>query len=68
MTCRTDAGRGRQSSERAGRKPKKPLRRPGSSGMRVDGSECEIPFDAVARAHTIYHFTRADFAKDAGSR
>ena len=40
----------------------------GVARMRVDGSECAIPFDAVARAHTIYHFTRADFAKDAGSR
>jgi ribosome maturation factor RimP len=40
----------------------------GVARLRVDGSECAIPFDAVARAHTIYHFTRADFAKDAGSR
>jgi ribosome maturation factor RimP len=40
----------------------------GVARLRVDGSECAIPFDAVARAHTIYHFTRADFAKDAGTR
>ena len=40
----------------------------GVARLRVDGSECSVPFDDVARAHTIYHFTRADFAKDAGPR
>ena len=35
----------------------------GVARLLVDGSEYRIPFDAVARAHTIYRFTRADFAK-----
>jgi ribosome maturation factor RimP len=29
----------------------------------VDGAEFGIAFEEVARAHTIYRFTRADFAK-----
>jgi len=36
--------------------------------IRVDGSEFRVPFDAVARAHAIYRFTRADFAKAASAR
>jgi hypothetical protein len=35
--------------------------------MRVDGAEVEIPFAQVARAHTIYEFTRADFNAKAGA-
>jgi ribosome maturation factor RimP len=30
--------------------------------LRVDGSEVQIPFGEIAKANTIYHFTRADFA------
>jgi ribosome maturation factor RimP len=29
----------------------------------VDGTEFRVPFEAVARAHTIYRFTPADFAR-----
>ena len=35
----------------------------GIAQLRVDGQEFGIPFEEVARAHTIYRFTRADFAK-----
>ena len=35
----------------------------GIARLRVDGTEFGIAFDEVARAHTIYRFTRADFAK-----
>jgi len=35
----------------------------GVASVLVDGSEYRVPFDGVARAHTIYRFTRADFAK-----
>jgi hypothetical protein len=34
----------------------------------VDGAEVEVPFAEVAKANTIYRFTRADFARDAESR
>lgn len=40
----------------------------GVAQLLVDGSEYRIPFDAVARAHSIYRFTRADFAKAGGAR
>jgi ribosome maturation factor RimP len=35
----------------------------GIAQLRVDGQEFGIPFEEVARAHTIYRFTRADFAR-----
>jgi ribosome maturation factor RimP len=35
----------------------------GIARLRVDGTEFGIAFEEVARAHTIYRFTRADFAK-----
>ena len=35
----------------------------GVARVLVDGAEFEIAFAEVARAHTIYRFTRADFAK-----
>jgi ribosome maturation factor RimP len=31
--------------------------------LRVDGRPVAIPFDEVARANQVYHFTPADFAK-----
>jgi ribosome maturation factor RimP len=37
--------------------------RDGEATLNVDGSEVAIPFAEVARAHTIYEFTRADFAR-----
>ena len=40
----------------------------GVARLLVDGSEFRVPFDAVARAHTIYRFTPADFAKAGGAR
>jgi len=40
----------------------------GEARLLVDGAEFRVPFDAVARAHTIYRFTRADFAKAGGAR
>jgi len=33
--------------------------------LRVDGAEVEVPFEAVAKASTVYAFTRADFARPA---
>lgn len=35
----------------------------GVARLLVDGTEYEVPFEAVSRAHVIYHFSRADFAK-----
>jgi ribosome maturation factor RimP len=35
----------------------------GVARVLVDGTEFGIAFEEVARAHTIYRFTRADFAK-----
>ncbi len=35
----------------------------GIARLCVDGAEFGIAFEEVARAHTIYRFTRADFAK-----
>ncbi|MCC6641642.1 MAG: ribosome maturation factor RimP [Deltaproteobacteria bacterium] len=35
--------------------------------VEVDGQQAEIPFAAVARANTIYSFSRADFARPAKS-
>jgi ribosome maturation factor RimP len=40
----------------------------GIAQLLVDGMGFRIPFEAVARGHTIYRFTRADFAKDTGAR
>ena len=40
----------------------------GVARLLVDGTEFRVPFDAVARAHTIYRFTRADFAKAGEAR
>jgi ribosome maturation factor RimP len=40
----------------------------GVARVLVDGSEFHVPFDSVARAHSIYRFTRADFAKAAAAR
>ena len=34
----------------------------GRARVRVDEDELEIPFDAVARARSLYEFTREDFA------
>ena len=34
----------------------------------VDGTEFRVPFESIARAHTIYRFTSADFAKSRASR
>ena len=42
--------------------------RDGVAQLRVDGVEVGIPFDAVAKAHTIYRFTRADFATEQAKR
>jgi ribosome maturation factor RimP len=36
--------------------------------LRVDGREVAIPFDEVARANQVYHFTPADFAKPGRDR
>lgn len=35
----------------------------GVARVRVDGVEHEVPFDEVARARRVYHFTPADFSK-----
>lgn len=35
----------------------------GVARVRVDGSEHAVPFDEVARARRVYHFTAADFSK-----
>jgi len=35
--------------------------------LSVDGSEVSIAFSDVARAHTVYAFTRDDFARTGGS-
>lgn len=35
----------------------------GLARILVDGTVYEVPFGDVARAHLIYHFSRADFAK-----
>ena len=40
----------------------------GIARLRVDGALIGIPFDAVAKAHTIYRFTRADFATEQSKR
>jgi ribosome maturation factor RimP len=40
----------------------------GVARLAVDGAEVEVPFAEVAKANTIYRFTRADFARDAESR
>ena len=40
----------------------------GLARLTVDGAEVLVPFAEVAKAHTIYRFTRADFARDAESR
>lgn len=40
----------------------------GTARLAVDGSEVGIPFDEVAKAHVVYRFTRADFAKTAEPR
>ncbi len=34
--------------------------------VRVDGAEVEIPFAQIARAHSVYEFTPADFNAKAG--
>jgi ribosome maturation factor RimP len=39
----------------------------GSARIEVDGAEVQIPFDEIAKANTIYQFTRADFAGEADS-
>lgn len=38
----------------------------GVAHLEVDGREVGIAFDQVARAQTVYKFTRADFSKSAG--
>jgi ribosome maturation factor RimP len=38
----------------------------GTARMSVDGAEVSIRFDDVARARTVYEFTRDDFAKRNG--
>jgi ribosome maturation factor RimP len=40
----------------------------GIAHLLVDGTGFRIPFEAVARAHTLFRFTRADFATAAGAR
>lgn len=35
----------------------------GVARVRVDGAEHAVPFDEVARARRVYHFTAADFSK-----
>ena len=35
----------------------------GVARLLVDGREFEISFGSISRAHVIYHFSRADFAK-----
>jgi ribosome maturation factor RimP len=35
----------------------------GIARLRVDGQDFAVAFEEVARAHTIYRFTRADFAR-----
>ncbi len=35
--------------------------------MRVDGRELDVAFAEIAKAHTIYKFTRADFASGAAA-
>jgi ribosome maturation factor RimP len=35
----------------------------GRACVRVDGRPIEIPFDEVAKASQVYHYTSADFAK-----
>lgn len=40
----------------------------GSLMVEVDGRGVEIPFAEVAKAHTVYQFTRADFSRQASSR
>jgi len=40
----------------------------GLAHLRVDGRDVAIPFDEVARANQVYHFTPADFAKPARDR
>jgi ribosome maturation factor RimP len=40
----------------------------GIARLRVDGVLVAIPFGAVAKAHTIYQFTRADFATEQAKR
>jgi ribosome maturation factor RimP len=35
----------------------------GVARVRVDGAEHAVPFDEVARARQVYHFTPADFSK-----
>jgi len=37
----------------------------GKVRLEVDGAEVQIPFDEIAKANRIYHFTRADFAGEA---
>jgi ribosome maturation factor RimP len=40
----------------------------GVAKLTVDGREVDIPFEEVAKANTVYQFTRADFARRASSR
>ena len=40
----------------------------GTARISIDGREVEVPFDEVAKAHTIYEFSPADFANGASAR
>jgi ribosome maturation factor RimP len=40
----------------------------GVATLDLDGREVRIPLDAIAKAHTIYQFTRDDFASRVGIR
>jgi ribosome maturation factor RimP len=40
----------------------------GVAKLTVDGREVDIPFEEVAKANTVYQFTRADFAGRVSSR
>jgi ribosome maturation factor RimP len=40
----------------------------GVAKLTVDGREVDIPFEEVAKANTVYQFTRADFARRVSSR
>ncbi len=40
----------------------------GVAELEVDGEAVQIPFDEVRRAHEVYEFSSADFAKPKGSK
>ncbi len=42
--------------------------RHGTARLSVEGRDVHVPFEEVAKAHTVYEFSRADFANGAGAR